>query len=66
MRPPMPTKNAKVIKVALVVKVPLDIREQLDDLQRKLRRDALWAARSESNMSVLVTQALQEFLHAHG
>jgi post-segregation antitoxin (ccd killing protein) len=62
----MPTKTAKVPKVSLAVKVPLDLMEQLDDLQRRLRRDTLWTARSESNMSALLTQAIQEFIHAHG
>ena len=69
MRAAMPTKTTKapkVPKVSLAVKVPLDLMEQLDDLQRRIRRDSLWTARSESNLSVLVTQALQEFLHAHG
>ncbi len=60
------TKPAKPANVRLVACVPPDLMAWLEDLQGRLRQQTGWQARSTTSVSALVTQALQEFLDAHG
>jgi hypothetical protein len=59
-------KVGKVANVRLVACVPPDLMAWLEELQSRLRQQTGWQERRMTSVSALVTQALQEFLDAHG